>query len=230
VKRGKGNRATIKAALDALGPAPAPPLEPLMTCPEPTFEGLRKLFAVGQPSLGIFAAEGGQFVGGHGMTDDAKLRTAAGLSKLWDDGETRRVHMLPLKVHLPTALSKTSCNFESGKPWSFTFRFKVRRRLTEAVTLWGEPIGIVTEIVPRFAFNLRRCPRTPAPNGQEKCPERTGLLLGTERHWSHFGERQRLSRDPAPPAPLLVRGFGGGGASRFNPARDPNHVSQETLI
>jgi Protein of unknown function (DUF3987) len=109
VKRGKGNRATIKAALDALGPAPLPPLEPLMTCPEPTFEGLCKLFAVGQPSLGIFATEGGQFVGGHGMSDDAKLRTAAGLSKLWDDGETRRVRvgdgatMLPgrrLTVHL----------------------------------------------------------------------------------------------------------------------------------
>jgi hypothetical protein len=26
-----------------------------------------------------------------------------------------------------------------------------------------------------------------------------------------------------------VRGFGGGGASRFNPTRDPNHVSQEPL-
>lgn len=59
VKRGKGNRATIKAALDALGPAPVSPLEPLMTCPEPTFEELSKLFAVGQPSLGIFATEGG---------------------------------------------------------------------------------------------------------------------------------------------------------------------------
>jgi Protein of unknown function (DUF3987) len=109
MRRGKGNRASIKAALDALGPAPAPPLEPLMTCPEPTFEGLCKLFTVGQPSLGIFATEGGQFVGGHGLSDDAKLRTAAGLSKLWDDGETRRVRagdgatMLPgrrLTVHL----------------------------------------------------------------------------------------------------------------------------------
>jgi hypothetical protein len=27
-----------------------------------------------------------------------------------------------------------------------------------------------------------------------------------------------------------VRGFGGGGASRFNPTRDPNHVSQEAAI
>ena len=32
--------------------------------------------------------------------------------------------------------------------------------MTEAVKWWGEPIGIVTEIVPRFAFNLRHCPRT----------------------------------------------------------------------
>jgi hypothetical protein len=91
VKRGKGSRAAIKTALDALGPAPPPPLEPLMTCPEPTFEGLCKLFAVGQPSLGIFATEGGQFIGGHGMSEEAKLRTAAGLSKFWDDGEARRV-------------------------------------------------------------------------------------------------------------------------------------------
>ena len=68
-------------------------------------------------------------------------------------------------------------------------------------------------------------------SGRKKCPERTGLLLGTERHWSHCGERQKLSRDPAPPASSLVRGFGGGGAKgRFNPTRDPNHVSQEAAI
>src|SRR5580704_17925373 len=78
-----------------------------------------------------------------------------------------------------------------GNQWSFTFRFKVRRRLTEAVKWWGEPIGIVAEIVPRFAFNLRHCPRTPAPSGQKKCPERTGLLLGTKRHWSPLRGAER---------------------------------------
>src|ERR1700730_8987549 len=31
------------------------------------------------------------------------------------------------------------------------------------------------------------CPRTHAPSGRKNCPERTGLLLGTERHWSHCG-------------------------------------------
>src|SRR5262245_17219515 len=52
IKKGTGNRASIKAALDALGPPPLPPLEPLLTCPEPTYEGLCKLFAVGWPSVG----------------------------------------------------------------------------------------------------------------------------------------------------------------------------------
>jgi hypothetical protein len=91
VKKAKGDHARIKAALDAVGPAPIAPLEPLLTCSEPTFEDLCKLLVVGRPSIGIFAAEGGQFIGGHGMADDAKLRTAAGLSALWDGEPIKRV-------------------------------------------------------------------------------------------------------------------------------------------
>src|SRR5215469_16017189 len=75
-KGGKGDRAAVKLALDKLGPMPRAPLEPILTCTEPTFEGLCKLFAVGHPSLGTFATEGGHFIGGHGMSDDNKLRTA----------------------------------------------------------------------------------------------------------------------------------------------------------
>jgi Protein of unknown function (DUF3987) len=91
IKSAKGDRGRIKALLDVLGPAPLPPLEPLLTCPEPTYEGLCKLFAVGWPSLGIFASEGGQFIGGHGLSEDAKLRTAAGLSAAWDGEPIKRV-------------------------------------------------------------------------------------------------------------------------------------------
>jgi hypothetical protein len=91
VKHSKGNRERIKVALDALGPAPVSPLLPLLTCPEPTFEGLCKLFAVAWPSLGIFASEGGQFIGGHGLSSEAKLRTAAGLSAAWDGEVIKRV-------------------------------------------------------------------------------------------------------------------------------------------
>src|SRR5262249_6110945 len=101
IKKAKGNRAQIKEALDALGPAPLPALEPILTCPEPTYEGLAKLLAVGQPSIGIFAHEGGQFIGGHGMADDAKLRTASGLSTLWDEGVVKRIRATDGNVVLP---------------------------------------------------------------------------------------------------------------------------------
>ena len=90
-KAGKGDRGAIRAALDALGAAPLPPLIPMLTCPDPTYEGMCRLLAAGQPSIGIFAAEGGQFIGGHGMSDEARLRTAAGLSAAWDGEPIRRV-------------------------------------------------------------------------------------------------------------------------------------------
>jgi hypothetical protein len=80
-----------REALDRLGPPPVAPLTPMLTCPDPTFEGLCKLLAGGQPSIGVFAGEGGMFVGGHGMSDENKLRTASGLSSLWDGEPIRRV-------------------------------------------------------------------------------------------------------------------------------------------
>jgi len=83
--------AVRKSELDRLGPEPEPPLAPILVCHEPTFEGLVKLLIHGQPSVGIFASEGGAFIGGHSFSDDAKLRTAAGLSMLWDDGRVTRV-------------------------------------------------------------------------------------------------------------------------------------------
>ncbi len=69
IKDTTGDHADRKAALDALGPKPSPPLEPLLTCSDSTFEGLCNVLAVGGPSVGIFAAEGGQFVG---ATDGAR--------------------------------------------------------------------------------------------------------------------------------------------------------------
>jgi Protein of unknown function (DUF3987) len=91
MKQCKGNRAPIKAALDKLGPAPRAPLEPMLTSTEPTLEGLCKQFVNHHPSLGIFSSEGGQFIGGHGLKEENKLRTAAGLSALWDGEPVRRV-------------------------------------------------------------------------------------------------------------------------------------------
>ncbi len=91
VKEAKKNRAAIKVALDKLGPAPMPPLEPMLTSTEPTLEGLVKGFQTHWPSLGIYSSEGGQFMGGHGMNEENKLKTAAGLSALWDGEPARRM-------------------------------------------------------------------------------------------------------------------------------------------
>jgi hypothetical protein len=49
------------------------------------------MLAEGQPAVGIFAAEGGMFVAGHGMNTENKITTAAGLSSLWDGETVRRV-------------------------------------------------------------------------------------------------------------------------------------------
>ncbi len=62
-----------------------------LTVPDPTVEGLAKAWVSALPALGVFTAEGGQFVGGHGMSDEHRLKTAATYSALWDGEPFRRV-------------------------------------------------------------------------------------------------------------------------------------------
>ncbi len=123
IKSAKGDGAKIKATLDAIGPPPDAPMQPTLTCSEPTYEGLTKLFATGWPSLGLFNDEGGQFIGGHGMNEEAKLRTATGLSKAWDGQHIERVRggdgvsLLPdrrLAMHLMVQPGVASLLFDDG--------------------------------------------------------------------------------------------------------------------
>lgn len=90
-KRGKGERkAAARADLEALGQEPAAPPSADRTVTEPTFEGLTRLFATGQPSLGIFSDEGGQFLGGHAMNSDNRQKTLAALNDIWQGNPIRR--------------------------------------------------------------------------------------------------------------------------------------------
>jgi hypothetical protein len=75
-----GGRQEIEAALRSVGSEPRAPLIPVLTCGEPTLEGLHKLYAIGHPALGLFSDEGGSFIGGHAMADENRLRTITGLS------------------------------------------------------------------------------------------------------------------------------------------------------
>lgn len=85
------NKSAIVRALADVGDEPEAPLAPVLLASEPTFEGLAKLLANGQPSLGLFSAEGGQFIGGHAMNADNRLKTSAGMSSLWDGAPVDRV-------------------------------------------------------------------------------------------------------------------------------------------
>ena len=99
-KKLKG-RAAKEGALNDLGPAPVAPMIPMLTAPEPTYEGLCRLLATGHPSVGVFSAEGGQFVGGHAMSPENKLKTAAALSDLWDKGMIKRLRAGDGALSLP---------------------------------------------------------------------------------------------------------------------------------
>jgi Protein of unknown function (DUF3987) len=93
--------AAVRARLESLGPEPEPPLQPMLTCQEPTFEGLCRAFEAAPPSLGIFASEGGQFIAGNAMNSENKLKTAAGLSCVWDGEVIRRVRAADGTTLLP---------------------------------------------------------------------------------------------------------------------------------
>src|SRR5712691_9886347 len=62
-------------------------------------------------------------------------------------------------------------------------------------------------------------------NQQEDYPERTGIRVRTERYCDRSGRRS-ASRNPAPPAPSPLRGFGGGGGTR---RRQPNGGFREIV-
>jgi putative DNA primase/helicase len=78
-------------ALHALKPKPEPPIMPLRFVSDPTVEGLYKLMAAAQPSIGLFSDEGGLLIGGHALNSDNALKTMARWCKLWDGAPFDRV-------------------------------------------------------------------------------------------------------------------------------------------
>lgn len=90
LKKHKGDRAAIEAALKAVGDEPRPPLEPSIVVTEPTIAGLEKMFQTARPALGIFSDEGGQMLGGHAMRDESRLHALAAMNNLWQGKPIKR--------------------------------------------------------------------------------------------------------------------------------------------
>src|SRR5690606_19705296 len=76
--------------LESLGAEPAMPPSRDRTVTEPTYEGLVRKFHEGQPSLGVFSDEGGQFLGGHAVGKDNRLKTLAAFNDLWQGNTNQR--------------------------------------------------------------------------------------------------------------------------------------------
>jgi hypothetical protein len=83
--------ARTKAELENLDPRPLPPPSPDLTATEPTFEGLWLALRKGRPSLGVLADEGGQFLSGHAMSAENRLKSMAAFNGLWDGKPMKRM-------------------------------------------------------------------------------------------------------------------------------------------
>jgi hypothetical protein len=81
----------IHHELTQIGRAPEAPLKPLLLVGNPTVEAVHKQLVGGLPNIGLFHDDAGEFLGGHSMSQDHRVKTAASLSKLWDVGEFDRI-------------------------------------------------------------------------------------------------------------------------------------------
>lgn len=87
----KKSAADRKYAIEQLPTKPKPPLDPISTFADITFEALTKLWPNMHASLGLFSADGGSFLGGWSAKGEGKLLAGAGLSMIWDGKPYQRM-------------------------------------------------------------------------------------------------------------------------------------------
>jgi hypothetical protein len=89
----KENREKWEQELKDLGERPEPPISnTILIGADPTYEGMHRFFREGGGMIaGQFTSEGGAFIGGHSMSDEVRLRTAASLSLFWDGADLPRL-------------------------------------------------------------------------------------------------------------------------------------------
>ena len=208
----KLSREATKAALDTLGLPPEMPLQPLLTCQDPTFEGLCLLYSIGMPSLGIFSNEGGQFIGGHGMNNDNKLRTATALSMLWDGEPVKRVRRgdgistlygRRLAVHLMVQPDVASIMLSDPllNSQGLLSRILVSAPDTAAGTrFWKDTLAEDEISIKKYSDRLLNIMETPMPlaegKNNELNPRRLLLSQKSRKLWIDFADRIEVSIAP----------------------------------
>ena len=83
----KRYRAAIEQANNTpKGERKEPPRAPYRVMGDATVEGIRRSFAEGLPSQGVFTSEAAAILTGYGMTPEHRAKTAATFNALWDSG------------------------------------------------------------------------------------------------------------------------------------------------
>lgn len=221
LRTAKGDNAAGRAKLEAIGPAPAAPLQPMLTVPEPTLQGLHKLFAAGEPALGLFSDEAGGFLGGHGMSEDNRLQMAAGLSELWDGSPIRRVRVgdgaavLPgrrLAAHLmvqPGIADRLLANPELSQQGLLS-RLLVAAPASLAGTRFQRPDAPASQTaMSAYGARLLKILEHPQPRESgrnELKPRKLELQPGAAQLWRDFADRTERALGPGGPLEP-VRGF-----------------------
>ena len=176
-----------EADLRALGPEPKPPLFPNVTCMEPTFEGLVRLYQVGRPSLGLFTDEAGGFIGGHAMNKDNRLKSMAGFSQLWngdtidrtragDGASTYRGRRLAAHLMVQPVAARPFLADPEASGQGFLARFLIVEPASHIGSRMRQGHDPASDAaVDRFAALLQSILETPMPTGaspQELAPPR----------------------------------------------------------
>lgn len=198
--------------LSSLGEEPRDPLKALLTFPEPTYQGLHKYLERGQASVGVFSAEGGQFIGGHAMRDENKMETAAGLNAFWDGSPLKRVRSgdgtsslfgKRLSMHLmvqPEAALKLMTDRQM-EDQGFLARMLVCYPVsTQGSRIWKEQTPEIEAAIDAFCARLRQILNTPEKmkEGQDNELDPRPLRLSTEARklWIEYDAHLETQRGP----------------------------------
>jgi hypothetical protein len=214
-KSGKGERlAGAEADLEAHGPEPLAPPSADRTVTEPTFEGLAKLFAEGNPSLGLFSDEGAQFLGGHAMKSENKQRTLGAFNDLWQGNSIRRtrsgdghttLYGRRLAVHL--MVQPTVARIFMADPLAADTGFLARFLMCEPPSAIGTRMQANARhddaAIARFSERLRDILDTPPPMDPDtRALQPRVLALAPEARALLGGFHDAIEREQAPGASL----------------------------
>lgn len=206
--------AAAEADLRKLGAAPREPLHPNLTAMDPTFEGLAKLYEKGRPALGLFSDEGGGFIGGHAMNSDNRLKTMAGLSRLWngepfdrtragDGAKTYRGRRLAAHIMVQPVAARPLLADPQANGQGFLARFLMTEPPSAIGTRLRRGHSPASDLaVNAFAVKLRSILEAQMPtsaNPQELAPPRLTLSTGAKELLLRFHGAVEASQAPRGP-------------------------------